>query len=709
MLVKECMTDNYSSLKMASSFRQAVTYFLQVKTGILPVVDVDNKIVGVFTRYSLYRALLDGVQLDSPITSFIILDVVTVYEDEDLSTARLSLLRNKIAHAIVVTRDNRVCGILGHADTTRAYEIKTKSLVDSLEFLIANMPTGVIAIDRNNSILVMNKAADSMCGQSDQAMFGKQVSVALPEIHELLASHQMQEETLLSRITIGNRKLLIIAKLLTHVDHPWGALVLLQDLTDYEAIADELESTKSLKQTLQTFLDAAYDGLILIDEQGKTQMVNDALCELVHQSKEEVIGQPADKFFPELKMGEALAEEFPGEQIEAIMMGKRRSLVTKIPILRDKKTVGAIGKIIYKNLNKWKNVATRLENLEKEVSYYRAELSLLGGSTFDLDDILTRNDEMDRIKRMARQSATGFSSILLLGESGTGKELFARGIHAASNRPGNFIKINCAATPFELWESEFFGYADGAFTGAKRGGKPGKFELANNGTLFLDEIGDMPLSMQVKLLRVLQEREFERVGGTETIRVNVRIVAATNKNLEQMVAADEFREDLYYRLNVIPIQIPPLRHRSEDIPLLATAITKKFRHLMGMGPVTISKNAIMKLSSHHWPGNVRELENVIERAMNCLNGNVLDVHHLPEYLQYTRKESETGFRMTSANEQEVARSDVYKKMVYEAEKQAVETALRAAGQNRTLAAKMLGISRSQFYKKLSKFQSNERV
>jgi transcriptional regulator with PAS, ATPase and Fis domain len=274
--------------------------------------------------------------------------------------------------------------------------------------------------------------------------------------------------------------------------------------------------------------------------------------------------------------------------------------------------------------------------LEKEISYYRGELSLIGGTPFDLDDIITRNEEMGRIKEFALQIAPGFSNVLLLGESGTGKELFARGIHAASNRTGSFIKVNCAAIPEDLWESEFFGYADGAFTGAIRGGKQGKFELANNGTIFLDEIGDMPLSMQVKLLRVLQEREFERVGGTKTIHVNVRILAATNKDLEEMVATKKFREDLFYLLNVIVIQIPSLREHKEDIPLLASSITKKFSHLLGLGQVNISKPALSLLTSHHWPGNVRELENIIERTMSCVNGDILDIEHLPEYIQKPR-------------------------------------------------------------------------
>ena len=219
----------------------------------------------------------------------------------------------------------------------------------------------------------------------------------------------------------------------------------------------------------------------------------------------------------------------------------------------------------------------------------------------------------------------------------------------------------------------------------------------------------MPLLMQVKLLRVLQEREFERVGGTKTIRVNVRIIAATNKDLEQMVAMKKFREDLFYRINVIAIHIPPLRKHKEDLLILATSITKKFSHLFGLGHVEISKRALDVLNAHNWPGNVRELENTIERAMNCVTGNNLDVDHLPEYIQNPKGKQNCGTTsqinpFNKTNSQEILTSDSYKNSKNNVEKAGFETALRQTEGNRSAAAKLLGISRSQFYKKLEKFQ-----
>ncbi|MFE7280356.1 sigma-54 interaction domain-containing protein [Heyndrickxia sporothermodurans] len=235
---------------------------------------------------------------------------------------------------------------------------------------------------------------------------------------------------------------------------------------------------------------------------------------------------------------------------------------------------------------------------------------------------------------MAEKISVSNSAVLLTGESGTGKELFAHAIHQNSSREQfPFVRINCASIPEHLLESELFGYDEGAFTGAKKGGKRGKFELANFGTIFLDEIGDMPLSMQSKLLRVLQEGEVERVGGQKPKTIDVRIIAATHRNLEKMIEEGTFRQDLYYRLNVIKLEIPPLRERKEDIPYIATYLLNKLEKKFHRHGINLTNRVISKLQQHNWPGNIRELENVLERAVNVLEGNTIDIVHLPLYLR----------------------------------------------------------------------------
>jgi transcriptional regulator with PAS, ATPase and Fis domain len=296
---------------------------------------------------------------------------------------------------------------------------------------------------------------------------------------------------------------------------------------------------------------------------------------------------------------------------------------------------------------------------------------------------------------MAVKTAKGSSSVLILGESGTGKELFAHAIHNASSRcHGPFIKVNCAAIPEGLLESELFGYEEGAFSGARKGGKPGKMELANGGTLFLDEIGDMPLSMQVKMLRVLQEREFERVGGTKTIKLDVRVITATNKELEELASTGQFRCDLYYRLNIVSLTIPPLRERKDDIPLLCEMLLRKINHKLECFVDTISPECMARLTAYHWPGNVRELENVLERAVNIMDEGVcILVEHLPSSI-LTPKTND-AVEQTNRDDLTEARQD--------AEKNAIMKALATTGGNKSKAALLLHVNRSVFYEKLRRY------
>jgi Nif-specific regulatory protein len=292
----------------------------------------------------------------------------------------------------------------------------------------------------------------------------------------------------------------------------------------------------------------------------------------------------------------------------------------------------------------------------------------------------------EQIAQVARTNTT----VLLRGESGTGKELIAHAIHYNSSRAKKpFIKVSCAALPQDLIESELFGYEKGAFTGA-HGTKKGRFEAAEGGTLFLDEIGELNLATQVKLLRVLQEREYERLGGTETIRVNIRLIAATNKDLEKAIAAGEFRDDLYYRLNVFSIFVPPLRERKPDVLLLADYFLEKFSREHGKPVKRIATPAIDMLTSYHWPGNVRELANVMERAVVVCDAQVVHAHHLPPTLQ-TAEASGTAQTTTLRESMEAF------------EKDALLDALKSARGNRAKAARLLGTTERIFNYRVRKY------
>ncbi len=295
------------------------------------------------------------------------------------------------------------------------------------------------------------------------------------------------------------------------------------------------------------------------------------------------------------------------------------------------------------------------------------------------------------VLQKAQRAALGTSTVLITGESGTGKELLARAIHGASDRSSKpFIAVNCSSIPEALLESELFGYEEGAFTGARRQGKLGKFELAQGGTLFLDEVGDLPLAMQPKLLRVLQERVIDRVGGSESIPVDVRIIAATNKNLTTMVETGEFREELFYRLHVIPLRLPPLRERREDIELLSSHFLQKYVHLLGKQPHVISESLMTVLENYSWPGNLRQLENAVEYMVNMARTPIITLEDAPDYLKGSMAVKE---QITLSLDQRL--SEYEKAIIREALKGASST------QDKIAAAKALGISQATLYRKLN--------
>jgi len=305
------------------------------------------------------------------------------------------------------------------------------------------------------------------------------------------------------------------------------------------------------------------------------------------------------------------------------------------------------------------------------------------------EDIITRDSGMKQLINNAAKAAKKKTSVLLRGESGTGKEMFAHAIHHSSNRSeGPFILINCASIPEHLLESELFGYVSGAFTGAEKGGKTGKWEAAHGGTLFLDEIGEMSLALQAKLLRVIEGKGFFRLGSNEQVHVDVRVISATNAPLEEMIHKKTFREDLFYRLNVISFTLPALRNRKTDIPILAHVMIKHLNHILETTITGMDEEVVERLNEYRWPGNIRELRNALERAMVMRDNGKISVEDLPEYLQ---------------NKQPFKRNSI--RVIQEIEKEEIENALTKTGGNKTKAARILGMSRSVLYEKLKKHQT----
>ncbi|AIC94458.1 sigma-54 interaction domain-containing protein [Shouchella lehensis] len=449
------------------------------------------------------------------------------------------------------------------------------------------------------------------------------------------------------------------------------------------------EDTQERK--LLNMIEHTYDGLVMVDKDGYVQVFSKAYADFIEINQASSIGKHVTEVIPNTRM-HIVAKSGVEETAQLQKVGNNYIIVTRTPIYRDKKLVGAVGKLLFKNIGQFTALFRRLNALEKEVRKYKGEFQDRNKASYSFQHLIGESKAFIEVIDEAKKAAKGQATILLLGESGTGKELFAHSIHQASPRSmGVFVKVNCAAIPNDLLEAELFGYEEGSFTGAKKGGKPGKFEMADGGTIFLDEIGELPLHMQVKLLRVLQEREVERVGGLATKSVDVRIIAATNQSLQTLVEKGKFRLDLYYRLNVIELKIPALRDRKADIEQLIHFLLAKYETILGITSKGIDSQTITLLKKYHFPGNIRELENIVERALTLMNpGDWLTPAYLSKELKREQEHDEDIQPLAIQLEK--------------AEKEAIKHSLIKAKGNKSEAANQLGIGRTTLYEKLAKHQ-----
>jgi len=448
-------------------------------------------------------------------------------------------------------------------------------------------------------------------------------------------------------------------------------------------------------EILDGILENPYIGIILVDTQGNINKVNKTYLEMLGLTEEDVIDKHVLEVTPHSRLPEVLqtrevhlADHWP--------VNGHDTIVFRMPLYKDGKMIGAMGQSLVLGAAGVKILSKKLKELEGELAVYKDVVSSIYSSKYCFDSIVGEDVSLRNVKSIAQRASNTGSTILIMGESGTGKELFAHAIHQASPRNERaFVRVNCAALPDNLLESELFGYEEGAFTGARKGGKPGKFELANHGTIFLDEIGDMPLAMQSKLLIVLQEREVERVGGTKTIQVDVQVIAATNRNLEEMMRKGNFREDLYYRLNVVTLNVPSLRKRPNDIELLIRYLIPKLNQRLHTQIEKVSDEALQLLCSYDWPGNVRELENLLERAINLADLNqdsFLTTEHFPSISRLIVRPS-----------MGIESIDNLGEAVDKIEQETIRRVLQKTNFNKAQTAKLLGLNKSVLYRKLRKY------
>lgn len=451
--------------------------------------------------------------------------------------------------------------------------------------------------------------------------------------------------------------------------------VIYSSINDARKLLEVARKEKEKTERFKAVLHYINEGIISVDHEGKISTFNPAAAKITNISDDKAIGRSASELFPELNLSETIHQNRV-ELGQLLPIGKTQVLAKKIPILIGSQTVGAVA--TFEDI-------TKIQEYEQKI---RTELSAKGYiAKYRFEDIIGESDCLKQAKRKALKYATSDSTVLIIGESGTGKEMFAQSIHLASKRrQGPFVAVNCAALPQNLLESELFGYEEGAFTGASKKGKLGLFAQAHGGTIFLDEIGEISPELQVRLLRVLQEREIRPLGSDKIIPVDVRIISATNKKLLSEVEANRFRQDLYYRLNILKLTIPSLAERSEDIKLLSNHFLMQLAAKCGK-EITITDPALNKLQAYHWPGNIRELENILERLV------ILAEHVITEQdVQSILEDDDQTFSFSSDDSLE------------EIKKRHILNVLSVCEDNQTLAAEKLGISRTHLWRLIKKYR-----
>ena len=510
-----------------------------------------------------------------------------------------------------------------------------------LSRVIDSMANGVIAIDREGTIFVFNDAAARLLGVEKGKALGKNLLSIVPNSGLVNVLRTGEAETGRPQ-AVGARTVIANRAPMFRDGELIGAVSVFQDVTEMEKMSRELDSTRALVRTLEEVLGGAGEWMVVVDANGIVTMISEEYAEFNGTTVADAVGKHATQVIENTRM-HVVAKTGVAEIGERQTIHGRSLIVNRIPLKDGDRVIGAYGRVVFKTVEQLRELASKMNLLESKVKYYEEELTHLRGARYTFASIVGAGAAISAAKEEAERASRTDSTVLLRGETGTGKELFAHAIHAAGpRRVGPFIKLNCAAVPAELLESELFGYEEGAFTGARRGGKPGKFELAAGGTLFLDEIGDMPLPMQAKLLRVLQEKEVDRLGGTGSRRLDLRLIAATGRNLEEMVGQGTFRADLYYRVNVIPIRIPPLREHPEDLGAIAEAFLARLSADTGEPKRRLSAGLLGILRAYPWPGNVRELQNGLERAVAMSPREVLEPEHFPAHLLRFARGMEKG-------------------------------------------------------------------
>ncbi|WP_019552734.1 sigma-54-dependent Fis family transcriptional regulator [Propionispira raffinosivorans] len=682
MLVRDFMTPNPHVLNKKAKLKDVVNLFYKYKLEAVPILDEAGKLCGLVTRTDIIDTMVDHLPTSISIECIMTKSVVTVHPDNTLEEA----WQIPITHLPVVDYDDKIIGLLNRQDFVEIFYKELSKYKNSVQQLSELSYSGVIGINLYGIINQINSVAACLLGVPQECALGKFIHDVIPNTRLMEVVHTGKKE-LGATIEINGQKLTVNRAPICEGYKIVGAVVIIQDVFPKNTLEKEnLLKLEAKAEVLEQVFSSLKQGLIIVDTDNIIRFVNDAYEEIMGIPREKLLNHNAQEAVENSRMHIVLKTGIP--ELDAMQSVQGRQIIAdRVPFFKNGKVVGAIGEAIFKDISEVEQLLKRNKRLmEENPANKRIKSNDLQPKLMTFENIIGQSRNMIQVKSLAAKIAATDTTVLIQGESGTGKDLFAQAIHNASNRNNNkLVAINCAAIPADLLESELFGYDEGAFTGAKKGGKKGKFEIAEGGTLFLDEIGDMPMVMQAKLLRVIQNKTFEHVGGENVHVCNVRFIAATNKNLQDLVKKRLFREDLYYRLNVVYLKVPPLRERKEDIREIIEMMMPVICNNLNITIKQFSEEAIDKMLLYKWPGNIRELINVLEQIAATVSSMIIQVKDIPAFV--LEKEKSEYFENENIDEASQLRS-----------------ALDKTHGNKALAAKMLGIHRSTLYEKLKKYE-----
>lgn len=666
-------------LSARATLGAALSLMVSAQVDLVPVTDPKNRLLGAITQRDLLAALHQGVPLSAPLKGRWTTSPATVAPEQELEGIPAAGVP-ALVEGGVLTLERYAEALHG---AIREFREQVSSIMDSAE-------SGIIAIDEAGVIVAANRLAESLFDAAPGGFLGRNILDVIPNtrLMEIMKSGKPLPG---QKFEGKNVALMVNYAPIVRDGRVVGAVSVFQDISLLEGISHELNAVKELNHELSAIIHSSYDGIWITDGAGLVLDVNEAYERITGIRAREVVGRTMRQLVDEGYFDQSVTLEVIRERksvtINQTVKGKKRILVTGNPIFDES---GALLRVVtnVRDVSELANLQEQLTREKEQVLKYKTELTHLRSQQIRTSELIFRGGLMTRVFDLAVKMADVDTTLLITGESGTGKEVIAKLVHRQGKGDASpFIGINCAAIPEQLLESELFGYEGGAFTGAKKEGKPGLFELARGGTLFLDEVAELPLALQVKLLQAIQNRHITRVGGTKSTPVNVRIISATNRDLTKMLKAGAFREDLYYRLMVVPVHVPPLRERKEDIPLLVRHFLDEFNEHFGFRKV-LSPRVLEKLVNYSWPGNVRELRNVVERMIVMAQGDDLSLDDLPGFVHEKKPPLPKGTRLKEA--------------VAETETALLAEAYRECGSWQK-AAERLGVDRATVFRKAARY------